>query len=140
METNAARGIRLADDRLLVAFGTEEGRQLNKQLIGSSEISFTLEGDSAFAACVDNLRLFSAVLRNRRTEEVMYGWGRLFVCPRERRVQFSLNWYDGSYFERRRNAHLSKFHSDIFRRLQIDPRQLSVSHRFLPTRGSGGQT
>lgn len=80
---------------------------------------------------MEDLRFFSAVLRNRPAEEVKYGWGRITLDRVNGRIGFSLNWYDRDFFERRRSAYTSRFHAEVLRRFNLSPSDLTVSHNVL---------
>jgi hypothetical protein len=121
-------GIPLSPQESLICYGTEEGRALAKRVVARSSVHFVVCDDGVLSRCLEDLRLFSAVLRNRPATEVNYGWGRITLDRSARRIAFDLNWYDRDYFHRRRGAYASRFHAEVLRRFNLSPSDLTVSH------------
>lgn len=112
----------------LICFGTEEGRALGKRAVARSTVQFAITDAEILLRCIEDLRLFAAVLRNRPAAEVHYGWGRITFDRSTGQISFGLNWYDLDYFMRRRTAYTSRFHAEVLRRFKLSASDLSVSH------------
>lgn len=112
----------------LFVFGTEEGRTLNKSICATSFIKLTLPDIVSFEKCKEELRLFSSVLRNRKAEDVYYGWDRIYCFPDNNEIAFKILWYSIDYFEKRKNAFKSILHQRIFKELKIEENSIHVEH------------
>ena len=112
----------------LFLFGTEEGRVLNKPVYKISTVKLKLSDNSSFEKCKEELKLFSSVLRNRKSEDVFYGWDKIYCFPESKEIHFNILWYSDEYFEKRKNAFKSIFHQRIFKELKIEENNINVEH------------
>jgi hypothetical protein len=117
----------ITPDTLLV-FGTENGRGLKLYPFARSHVSFEIPDDIDFERCLNDLRLFSAVLRTRKDEDVHYGWDNIYFSKISRTVVFDIIWYDKDFYEKRKNAYKSKLHERVLERFSLKPTDIRVEH------------
>ena len=109
-------------------FGTEDGRGLNKKIYCISNVKLLLPDSPSFEHCKVELRLFSSVLKNRRAEDVFYGWDKIYCFPKIKEIDFDILWYNLVYFQKRKNAFKSIFHQKIFNELKLEEKNIYVEH------------
>jgi len=114
--------------REIIQYGTEAGRGLNKPVLFTSHVEFSLKDDVSLDYCIENLRDFASILRCRPESEVKYGWGIIYLQREPRTISFDLYWYDEQFYLKRSRAYQSRMHSELLRRYGLSTSDLHVSY------------
>jgi hypothetical protein len=116
----------VGDGWTVIMTGEEIRRAKDLRRVAITRGEITFGSEEQLKSFLDILRDSDARLSKVPDAEVVYDWQ--LVRRKDLTVRFGVSWYDDDFYQKRRNAYLSRLHGDIFARLGLKAEDLRIEH------------